>query len=115
MTAQFKSKNAELFLWIHDSNKGGYNMNLILSSQLSIPAFEVMLLFFLTTCAIVSGHSKLGLLIMLCFMMHWGFMLNPDLFTNDGGLTFNSSMYAYWGFGFVILLLSIIGFFVQTD
>jgi hypothetical protein len=90
-------------------------MDLIISSRISITAFEMMLLISLTTFAMVSGRLKLGLLINLCFTMYWGFMLNRDLFTKDGGLTFNPSSYVYWGFGFAIMLLAILGFITQKE
>ncbi len=89
-------------------------MDLSFTSPITIPLFEIMLLMLLTTFTLLFGRLKLGLLINYCFTIYWGYILNMDIFTEKGGVL-NSFTYMYLGFGFVLLLLTILGFYTQSD
>jgi hypothetical protein len=90
-------------------------MELFLSSHLSIPLFQVTLLLLLSTMTLLFGRLKLGLLINYCFTMYWGYMLNLDIFTNNGTLVLSKFTFAYLGFGCIIICLALIGFLTHRD
>jgi hypothetical protein len=85
-------------------------MESFFSSEIAIPLFQFMLLLTLITFAFLFGYLKLALLINYCFAMYWGYILNVDIFTGKGDLILNPFTYVYMGFGFVIILLAIMGF-----
>ena len=85
-------------------------MESFFSSEIAIPLFQFMLLLTLITFAFLFGYLKLALLINYCFAMYWGYILNVDIFTDKGDLILNPFTYVYMGFGFVIILLAIMGF-----
>lgn len=90
-------------------------MDLTFTTPITIPLFEIMLMMMLTTLALLFGRLKLGLLINYCFTIYWGYILNMDIFTDKGGMLLNSFTYMYLGFGFILLLLTILGFYTQGD
>ena len=90
-------------------------MDLTLTSPIAIPLYEIMLLMLLATLTLLFGRLKLALLINYCFTIYWGYILNMHLFTEKGGVMLNSFTYIYLGFGFIMLLLAILGFYIQGD
>lgn len=85
-------------------------MELFTSAQLAIPALQVALLLALSTGALLIGRLRLALLINYCFTLYWGYVANLDLFSAGGLTRFNGYTALYFGFGFVIVLLALIGF-----
>ena len=90
-------------------------MDLTYTTPITIPLFEIMLLMLLTTLTLLFGRLKLGLLINYCFTIYWGYVLNMHLFTDKGGMLLNTFTYMYLGFGFIVLLLTILGFYTHGD
>ena len=90
-------------------------MDIMFSSHLTVPLFQVILLLAISTLVLLFGHLKVALLINYCFTMYWGYVLNYELFTDKGGLIFNSFTYAYIGFGLLVILMAILGFMYHHE
>lgn len=90
-------------------------MDIFLTTQLSIPVSQVVILLGLSTIALIFGRIKLALLINYCFTLYWGYLSHMDLFAENGGLKFSGFTFSYLGFGLAILVLSLIGFAYYRD
>ncbi len=81
-------------------------MEILYSTELAIPLYQVGLLLLLSSLANFAGKMQLALIINYLFVLYWGYWLNRkaivpqlDLFTT-----------CYFGFGVLILVLALIGF-----
>jgi uncharacterized membrane protein len=83
-------------------------MELFLSTQLSVPLFQVMLLLVVTTTALLLGRIKLALLMNYLFTLFWGYVHNGGLFDSIEKLTMFTTI--YFVFGLAIVVLAAIGF-----
>jgi len=82
-------------------------MDFLLTSTPHITVAEVGLLLLLTAIANVYGKSKIALLVTCFFTLFWAFFLNYDiLFISYRNL---DQSFVYFGFPFLILLLTLIG------
>ena len=83
--------------------------------ELAIPLFQVVLLLMLSTLALLFGRIKLALVVNYLFTFHWGYILNREhLFGSNFEEISNFNIF-YLGFGFVIIILVLIGFLTQSD
>ena len=85
-------------------------MELFYSVEITIPIFQVALLLLISTLALLFGRVKLALLINYVFTLYWGFLANEGFMI---GSTFNTV--AYFGFGLLIIILVLIGFFAAAE
>jgi uncharacterized membrane protein len=83
-------------------------MELFLSTKLSVPLFQVMLLLVVTTTALLLGRIKLALLMNYVFTLFWGYVHNGGLFDSIEKLTMFTTI--YFVFGLAIVVLAAIGF-----
>lgn len=82
-------------------------MEFLLTSTPHITVAEVALLLLCTAIANVYGKSKIALLITCFFTLFWAFFINYDiLFVSYRDL---AHAYMYFGFPFLILLLTLVG------
>ena len=88
-------------------------MELFLSTKLSVPLLQVMLLLVVTTTALLFGRSKLALLMIYIFTLYLGYVHNGGLFDSIQKLTMFTTI--YFVFGLSTLLLAAIGFFVDQS
>ena len=84
-------------------------MEIITSTQLVVPALQVVLLLILSTIALLFGRLRLALFINYCFTVYWGYVANFDLFTAQGVNKLTGYTFLYFGIGLVIILLASIG------
>ncbi len=82
-------------------------MELMTSTSVSVPLLQVTLLMVLSTVALLFGRIRLALLVNYCFTFYWGYFLNIDLFMEKGAIL-NINTFAYFGLGFVILLIALL-------
>jgi len=82
-------------------------MDFLAATNPNITVVEVALLLLLTAIANLFGKAKIALLITCFFTLFWGFFLNYDILY----ISYNNLEYAYlyFGFPFVILMLTLIG------
>ena len=76
---------------------------------------QLSLLLLLSTLSLLFGRIKLALIINYCFTLYWGYILNMDVIKEAGQGVTDMFTYTYFGFGLVILMLALVGFFVQHD
>ena len=89
-------------------------MDIFLSTQVSIPIMQIALLLGLSTLALIFGRMKLALLINYCFTLYWGYVSNLSVLS-EGGLKLDSFSFFYLGFGLIIIVLALVGFFYYRD
>jgi len=88
-------------------------MDFLFTTNPNITVIEVALLLLLTTIANAFGKAKFALLISCFFTLFWGFFLNYDiLFISYKNLEHS---FVYFGFPFIILMLTLIGLLRQDD
>jgi hypothetical protein len=92
-------------------------MESFISTQLTIPILQVVLLLLLTTVTMLFGRHKLALFINYFFTLYWGYIANIDIFsfTVEGTMKLNNYTLLYFGFGFVIIFLAAIGLIMNHD
>jgi hypothetical protein len=89
---------------------GGDNtMEIITSTQLTVPTVQLILLLGLSTIALLIGRLRLALFINYCFMLYWGYVANFDLFVAQGVNKLTGYTVLYFSIGAVIILLASIG------
>ena len=88
-------------------------MDFFLSTELSIPVNQIVLLLILSTLALLFGRKRLALLINYVFTMYWGYFLSIDHFTGSGVKGVSSYAMLYFGIGFLVVILAIVGFLRQ--
>ncbi|HEX7534140.1 MAG TPA: hypothetical protein VF343_02710 [Syntrophales bacterium] len=85
-------------------------MELLMSTQISVPLFNILALLSLTTLVLIFGYTRIALLLNYCFLIYWSYVSNVILFTEKGELQINRITLLYMAFGFAILLLATMGF-----
>lgn|GEM_PF-363758 len=80
-----------------------------------IPLFQVGLLLLLGTLSLLMGWLRLALLINLTFALYWGYLVNRAQIGPAIGRMDHLSVTLYFGFGIVIIVLALIGFFSHQD
>ncbi len=84
-------------------------------ATLVIPLFQVGLLLLLGTLSLLMGWLRLALLINLTFALYWGYLVNREQLGPAIGRMDYLSVTLYFGFGIVIIVLALIGFFSHQD
>ena len=78
----------------------------ISTSQLTLPAFELVMLMILLSLALLFRYSRTGIILAYLFAYRWGWEITNNL--SDG------AHLAYMGFGVVVGILSVLGMFADT-
>ena len=84
-------------------------MDIFLSTQLSVPILQIVMLLALSTMSLIFGRIRLALLINYCFTLYWGYVSNLSLFTGDSAFQIANFSFMYFGFGIAIIALAIAG------
>jgi len=90
-------------------------MDLIHSTELSIPILQIVMLLLLSTVALLFGKVKMALLVNYMFTMYWGYGFGWEYLKNSGFANLDYFTYIYFGFGFVIVAMAIIGFLAPSN
>ncbi len=90
-------------------------MDLIHSAELSIPILQIVMLLLLSTVALLFGKVKMALLVNYLFTMYWGYGFGWEYLKNSGFANLDYFTYIYFGFGFVIVAMAIIGFLAPSN
>jgi len=89
----------------------GFPMDFLSATNPNISIFEIALLLLSTALANMFGKAKIALLITCFFALFWGFFLNYDImFVSYRNLEYS---YLFFGFPFIILMLTLIGLLRQ--
>ncbi len=91
-------------------------MEVFLTMKVSVPLIQIALLLLLSTLALLFGRIKLALLVNYIFALYWGYILNEELNFMNGIKEINLiHAAAYFGFGFLIIILALVGFFQSRE
>ncbi len=86
---------------------------LLQSTEISVPLFQIILLLLLSTIFLLFNKIKVALIINYVFVLYWGYIFNRNVLIRS----FQNKMdcfvylYLYFGLGFLILILALVGFF----
>ncbi len=90
-------------------------MDALLSINLSIPMIQIALLLLLSTSALMLGRFKLALILNYSFILYWAYILNMNTIRDAGQSVIDKFTLLYFGFGLIIILLALVGFFAHND
>ena len=89
-------------------------MDILYTTELSIPMYQVGLLMVLTTLGLLFSRIKLALLINFLFVLYWGYWLNRENVIGSGIPEIDAFTIGYFGFGFLIVIFVVIGFMLES-
>ena len=85
------------------------------STEISIPVIQVALLLIVSTMSLLFGRVKLALLTNYVFAFYWGYIQNKEVLFGASLEKMNYFNMFYFLFGFVIVVLAMIGFLARSD
>jgi len=87
---------------------------LLVSTDLSIPVIQILLLLVISTLTLLFGRVKLALMTNYLFALYWGYFLNRDLMME---MASDSQVYTfvYFGVGLLVAILAGVGFLAHKD
>ena len=91
------------------------NIDYITGVNFCAPMYQIILLLTLSTLALIFGSAKAALLINYCFALYWAYIFDRNYILEEGTKHSPYFPWLYFGFGFAILLLAIVGFFVKKE
>jgi hypothetical protein len=90
-------------------------MEFLEKAELIVPLYQIALLLSMSTLALLFGRMKMALLINYLFTMYWGYGFNREYLIGSRVEEFNTFTFVYFGFGIIIVILALLGFFAQSD
>jgi len=90
-------------------------MDIFLSTELSVPILQIVMLLVLSTMSLIFGRIRLALFINYCFTLYWGYVSNLSLFTGNDAFQIANFSFMYFGFGIVVIALAIVGLMYHRD
>ncbi len=90
-------------------------MEFILKTELGIPLFHIILLLSLSTIVLLLGKLRLALLINYVFTLYWGYVFNRDFLIASAAEVKSYFTWMYFGFGFAVIVLALIGFVAHRE
>ena len=90
-------------------------MESLLSLNFCAPAYQIGLLLILTTFALLFGKARLGLLVNYVFTLYWAYIFDRDYLLEEGQKHGEYFAWLYFGFGFLIFFLALIGFLFTRE
>jgi len=85
-------------------------MEIVYSTELVVPLYQVALLLILTTLGLLFGRTKMALVINYLFALYWGYWLNRETVIGKGIPQLDLFTLCYFGFGILIMIFAVIGF-----
>jgi hypothetical protein len=85
-------------------------MEFFFVTELSVPLFHIALLLAISTLALLFGRLRLALLVNYLFVLYWGYVFNRELLVGSDLDKLDNFTMLYFGFGFFIIILALIGF-----
>ena len=84
-------------------------------TQLAVPLSHIGLLLAFSTLALLLGRVRLALLVNYLFTLYWGYIFNRELLVGSDLKKLDHFSVLYFGFGFVVVILALIGFLSHRD
>ena len=89
-------------------------MDILYSTELAIPMYQVGLLLVLSTLGLLFGRVRLALLINFIFTMYWGYWINREQVIGTGIPEIDTFTIGYFGFGLLIIVFVVVGFMLES-
>jgi len=90
-------------------------LEFISSVKFCAPFYQIALLLGLSTLALIFGNPKMALMINYLFTLYWAYVFDRAYILEAGTKQLPFFPWLYFGFGFAIFLLAIVGFFLKKD
>ncbi len=90
-------------------------LEVMYATELTIPLYQIGLLLLISTLALLFGRIKVALLNNYLFALYWGYILNRNALVGEQFENFSYFTAVYFGFGFVIVILALIGFMTHGE
>jgi hypothetical protein len=87
----------------------------ISSVKFCAPFYQIALLLALSTLALIFGNPKIALLINYLFTLYWAYVFDRAYILEAGTKHSPIFPWLYFGFGFAVFLLAIVGFFFKKE
>lgn len=87
----------------------------ILTSQMTVPLYQIMFLLVIVTVSLLFGYLRLGLFFVYAFVFYWGNMLNLQTIFNNTEPDVSTFSFMFVGFGLIIIFLAMIGFLLNRE
>ena len=90
-------------------------MDSLLTNQMMVPLYQIMLLLVIVTIALLFGYLRLGLIFVYAFVFYWGNIFNLQSTFNNGEPEISTFSFMFVGFGLIIIFLAMIGFLLNRE
>ena len=90
-------------------------LEFIISTNLSIPMIQLILLMLMSTISLLFGKLRLALIINYLFILHWGYISNRDNLVEMGAENFELVSIVYFLFGLGVILVASFAFLFQKS
>jgi hypothetical protein len=87
----------------------------ISSVKFCAPFYQIVLLLGISTLALIFGHPKVALLINYLFALYWVYVFDRAYILEAGSKHLPIFPWLYFGFGFTVILLAIVGLFLKKE
>ena len=88
-------------------------MDFFYATDLAVPVSQIILLLFLSTISLLFGKVRVALLLNYFFTLYWAYFLNKERFVELGLASTDLFSWMYFGFGFLVAGLAMIGFLTR--
>lgn len=90
---------------------------MLTSTELSIPLFQMILLLVGSTALLLFGKIKGALIVNYIFVFYWGYVFNKEHLVKcfEDRMSNMIYIYFYFGLGFVIFVLAMLAFLTPSD
>ena len=86
-------------------------LEFVSSIKFCAPLYQIILLLTLSTFALIFGNAKAALLINYLFALYWAYVFDREYILEAGAKQTSLFPWLYFGFGFAIFFLALIGLF----
>ncbi len=84
------------------------------AKEFSVPVWEVIILVVINSICLLLGKHRLGLIVSYLFVFYWGFVINKGYFIDSLG-NMRWGVYVYAISGVLMVVITVIGFFVKKQ
>jgi hypothetical protein len=90
-------------------------LEVVTSIKFCAPFYQIALLLALSTLALIFGSPKLALLINYLFTLYWAYVSDRSYILEAGAKQSPYFSWLFFGFGFAVFFLAVLGFFFKKD
>lgn len=87
-------------------------MDFVLEMKFCAPLYQIGLLLVLSTICLFFGKVKFALLVNFVYTLYWAYVFDRAYLLEYGGARADYFSWVYFGFGFIVVVLALLGFFM---